>query len=42
MAIEFRCTQCNNLLRTGDDTAGKQAQCPQCGAIGTVPSSAAE
>jgi hypothetical protein len=37
MAIEFRCTQCNNLLRTEDDTAGKQAQCPRCGAISTVP-----
>ena len=41
MAIEFRCGQCNNLLRTEDDTAGKQAQCPQCGAIATVPTAAA-
>ena len=37
MAIEFRCTQCNKLLRTGDDTAGKQAKCPECGAILPVP-----
>ncbi len=37
MSIEFRCTQCNKLLRTGDDTAGRQAQCPGCGAIGVVP-----
>lgn len=37
MPIEFRCTQCNKLLRTGDDTAGKQAKCPECGAVMTVP-----
>jgi len=37
MPIEFRCTQCNRLLRTGDDTAGRQARCPECGAILTVP-----
>ncbi len=37
MPIEFRCTQCNKLLRTPDDTAGKQAKCPECGALMTVP-----
>lgn len=37
MPIEFRCTQCNKLLRTPDETAGKQAKCPQCGAIVSVP-----
>jgi phage FluMu protein Com len=37
MPIEFRCTQCGKLLRTGDDTAGRQAQCPACGALSTVP-----
>jgi len=37
MPIEFRCTQCNRLLRTQDDTAGKQAKCPECGAILTIP-----
>ena len=37
MPIEFRCTQCNKLLRTGDDTAGKQAKCPECGTVMTVP-----
>jgi hypothetical protein len=41
MAIEFRCSQCNNLLRTEEGTAGKPAQCPQCGAITTVPATAA-
>lgn len=37
MPIEFRCTQCNKLLRTGDDTAGKQAKCPECGTVMTIP-----
>ncbi len=41
MSIEFRCTQCNKLLRTGDETAGKQAQCPQCGAVMTIPAASA-
>ncbi len=38
MPIEFRCTECQKLLRTGDDTAGKQAKCPECGGLMTVPS----
>lgn len=42
MAIEFRCVKCNKLLRTGDDTAGKQAQCPECGAITPIPMTSAE
>ena len=37
MSIEFRCSQCNKLLRTGDETAGRQAKCPECGAFMTVP-----
>jgi phage FluMu protein Com len=38
MPIDFRCTQCQRLLRTGDETAGKQARCPECGAIVPIPS----
>ena len=38
MPIEFRCSQCGKLLRTGDDTAGRQAQCPECGSVTLVPS----
>ncbi|MGA2035120.1 MAG: hypothetical protein ABSG68_22965, partial [Thermoguttaceae bacterium] len=38
MAIEFRCSQCNTLLSVGDEAAGRQAKCPQCGAVATVPS----
>lgn len=30
MPIEFRCVQCNKLLRTPDDSAGKTGQCPHC------------
>lgn len=37
MPIEFRCSQCGKLLRTGDDTAGRQAQCPECGSLSTIP-----
>jgi phage FluMu protein Com len=37
MPIEFRCTSCGKLLRTGDDTAGKQAKCPACGEVVTIP-----
>jgi DNA-directed RNA polymerase subunit RPC12/RpoP len=37
MPIEFRCSECSRLLRTPDDTAGKRAKCPQCGAILAVP-----
>jgi len=37
VSIEFRCTGCNRLLRTGDNTAAKQAKCPECGTIVTIP-----
>ena len=36
MPIEFRCPGCGKLLRTADETAGKQAKCPQCGAVMTI------
>lgn len=38
MPIEFRCTQCDRLLRTPDGTSGKDAKCPQCGTIVKIPS----
>lgn len=37
MPIEFYCTECHALLRTGDETAGGQARCPQCGAVVPIP-----
>ncbi|MFO0905454.1 MAG: hypothetical protein U0939_20765 [Pirellulales bacterium] len=39
MPIEFRCAGCQKLLRTPDDSAGKKARCPDCGAIVDVPAS---
>lgn len=39
MPIEFRCPNCQQLLRTPDESAGKQARCPQCGQIAAVPGS---
>jgi phage FluMu protein Com len=40
MPIEFRCSQCNQLLRVPDDSAGKSARCPKCQALMTVPAAA--
>ncbi len=37
MPIDFACTGCQKTLRVGDDTAGKQAKCPQCGTVLQVP-----
>ena len=37
MAIEFRCPQCQKLLRTPEGTSGKDARCPQCGATVRIP-----
>jgi uncharacterized membrane protein len=37
MAIEFRCTGCQQQLRVPDDSAGKSAKCPKCGSIVVVP-----
>lgn len=37
MPIEFRCTRCYTLLRTKEDAAGRQFDCPRCGETLTVP-----
>jgi len=37
MSIEFRCSQCNQLLRVSDASAGKNARCPKCQTLMTVP-----
>ena len=41
MSIEFPCSQCGKLLRVGDDAAGKQARCPSCSAVQSIPVSTA-
>ena len=40
MAIEFRCSQCNQLLRVSDQSAGKSARCPKCQTTLKVPGEA--
>ena len=40
MTIDFRCAQCDRLLRTADEDAGKQARCTQCGHVQEVPTTA--
>jgi phage FluMu protein Com len=37
MPIEFRCSQCNQLLRVPDQSAGKSARCPKCQTTLSVP-----
>lgn len=41
MTIEFRCSHCEKILRTADDKAGVQANCPGCGKLVTVPGDSA-
>jgi len=40
MTIEFRCPGCNQLLRTGNETAGNRAKCPKCSTVVVVPAPA--
>lgn len=37
MAIEFPCPHCSQLLRVGDDSAGKTAKCPKCEGLAKIP-----
>ena len=39
MPIEFNCQSCSKLLRVPDTAAGKQARCPDCQQVVTVPAS---
>ncbi len=38
MPIETICQGCSRRLRVADEYAGRQARCPQCGKIYTIPS----
>lgn len=40
LTIEFNCPNCQKLLRTSDDKAGRKAKCPDCGTAVTVPQAA--
>ena len=42
MSIRFNCDSCGNPLKAGEELVGKKAKCRKCGAVVTVPSSAAE
>ncbi len=35
--VEFACAQCGRLLKVAQSAAGRQAKCPQCGAVQPVP-----
>ena len=37
MAIEFRCHQCNALLRVSDEQGGRQANRPTCSTVLDIP-----
>lgn len=37
MPIEFRCRECDNLLRTPDNSVGKTGRCPSCKATMVIP-----
>lgn len=39
--IEFACGSCSRMLKVPAQAAGRQAKCPQCGAVQQVPGSAA-
>jgi phage FluMu protein Com len=41
MAIEFRCSQCNQLLRVPDESVGRSARCPKCQSLMQVPAASA-
>ena len=40
-AIEFLCGTCSRMLKVPSQAAGKQAKCPQCGAVQMVPNATA-
>ena len=42
MSIESTCPNCHRTLRVGDEHAGKQAKCPACETIYTVPAAVAD
>lgn len=37
MTIQFNCTQCEKMIETPDDSAGKKCRCPDCGHVMPIP-----
>ncbi len=37
MSIQFPCDQCQAVLQVGEELAGRQAKCPRCEALLTIP-----
>jgi phage FluMu protein Com len=37
LTIDFNCLHCGKALATSEEKAGRQAKCPQCGEVITVP-----
>jgi hypothetical protein len=37
MPIQFNCSSCQQVLRVGDEFAGRQARCPKCQSVQVVP-----
>jgi|GEM_PF-6521123 len=37
MAIEFNCPECRQMMKAGEEFAGKKARCPSCMAVVSVP-----
>ena len=37
MPIQFQCGNCQSSLSTPDDSAGKSAECPNCGGVVPIP-----
>ena len=42
MPIEFKCSNCQNVLKVGDEHAGKSARCPSCKTVVSIPASSPE
>ena len=41
MSIQFKCTECDNILEVPDGNEGQQAKCPACSALVNVPNTQA-
>ncbi len=42
MTIQFKCGQCGQTLKVGDNAAGKRAKCPKCQSVVSIPEVSAE